>query len=97
MPSSASTGEYAKQQLSQRGIGFEALDNGILSCEHPRRLQAMCDGLSAARIDGLLRKWLRLLPHPYNAACRRAGYRYQISIVQAEFPLTQVLVSSNAE
>jgi len=83
--------EYAKQQLTQKGIGFEALDNGILSCENPQRLQSICDGLGAARIDALLRKWLRLLPHPYSAADRRAGYRYQISILQAEFSLTQVL------
>src|SRR5579862_8772694 len=32
--------EYAKQQLNQKGIEFEALDNGILSCEDPKRLQA---------------------------------------------------------
>ena len=83
--------EYAKQQLQQKGIGFEALDNGILSCDDPKRLQAICDGLSAAKIDALLRKWLRLLPHPYSPADRRAGYRYQISILQAEFSLTQVL------
>src|SRR3954462_901101 len=55
--------EYAKRQLTKEGIAFEALDNGILSCEDPKRLQAICDGLGAARIDGLLRKWLRLLPH----------------------------------
>jgi hypothetical protein len=39
----------------------------------------------------LLRKWLRLLPHPYSTSDRKAGYRYQISILQAEFSLTQVL------
>ena len=39
----------------------------------------------------MLRKWLRLLPHPYTAGDRRAGYRYQLSILQAEFSLTQVL------
>jgi hypothetical protein len=83
--------EYAKRQLSQKGIGFEALDNGVLSCDDPRRLQAICDGLSAEKIDALLRKWLRLLPHPYEARDRKAGYRYQISILQAEFSLTQVL------
>ena len=83
--------EYAKQQLQQKGIGFEALDNGILSCDDPKRLQAICDGLSPAKIDALLRKWLRMLPHPYSPADRRAGYRYQISILQAEFSLTQVL------
>jgi len=83
--------EYAKQQLAAKGIGFEALDNGVLRCDDPQRLQQICDGLSAEKIDALLRKWLRLLPHPYTAADRKAGYRYQISTLQAEFSLTQVL------
>ena len=83
--------EYAKQQLAKKNIGFEALDNGVLSCDDPKRLRAICDGLSAEKIDALLRKWLRLLPHPYTAADRKAGYRYQVSILQAEFSLTQVL------
>jgi hypothetical protein len=51
----------------QEDIAFKALDNGILSCADPRRLQKICDGLSAAKIDALLRKWLRLLPHPLQA------------------------------
>src|SRR3954449_7726325 len=83
--------EYAKRQLMHNGIGFEALDNGVLRCDDPKRLQAICDGLSAEKIDALLRKWLRKLPHPFAAADRRAGYRYEISILQAEFSLTQVL------
>jgi len=83
--------EYAKRQLAGKGIAFEALDNGILSCAAPERLQQICDGLSAEKIDGFLRKWLRLLPHPFTGADRKAGYRYDISILQAEFSLTQVL------
>jgi hypothetical protein len=83
--------EYAKRQLARKGIAFEALDNGVLSCAAPERLQQICDGLSAEKIDGLLRKWLRLLPHPFTGADRKAGYRYDISILQAEFSLTQVL------
>jgi hypothetical protein len=83
--------EYVKRQLAKEGIAFEPLDNGILSCENPQRLQEICDGLSAATIDALLRKWLAKLPHPYTAADRQAGYRYQVSILQAEFSLTQVL------
>ena len=83
--------EYAKQQLAQKEIGFQSLDNGVLSCDDPTRLQAICEGLSAEKIEALLRKWLRLLPHPYTAADRKAGYRYQLSILQAEFSLTQVL------
>jgi hypothetical protein len=34
---------------------------------------------------------LRRLPHPFTAKDRTAGYRYDISILQAEFSLTQVL------
>jgi hypothetical protein len=83
--------EYAKPQLTHKGIGFEALDTGVLRCDDPKRLQAICAGLSAEKIDALLRKWLRLLPHPYSVGDRKAGYRYQISILQAEFSLTQVL------
>jgi hypothetical protein len=83
--------EYAKRQLAQEGIAFEALDNGILKCAEPKRLQAICDRLSAEKIDALLRKWLRQLPHPFTRADRKAGYRYDISILQAEFSLTQVL------
>jgi hypothetical protein len=33
--------EYAKRQLAQKGVGFEALDNGVLSCDDPKRLQAI--------------------------------------------------------
>ena len=73
------------------GIAFEALDNGVLSCAEPKRLQKICDGLGAEQIDGFLRKWLRRLPHPFNGADREAGYRYDISILQAEFSSTQVL------
>ena len=83
--------EYAKRQLARQGIAFEALDNGVLSCADPERLQKICDDLSAQKIDAMLRKWLRLLPHPFTGADRRAGYRYDVSILQAEFSLTQVL------
>ncbi len=41
--------------------------------------------------DAVVRKWLRRLPHPFTATHRAAGYRYQLSILQAEFALTQVL------
>jgi hypothetical protein len=83
--------EYLKRQLAKRGVEFEALDNGIKSCAEPELLQRLSDGLSAEKIDRLLRKWLRRLPHPFPARDRAAGYRYQLSILQAEFSLTQVL------
>ena len=83
--------EYLKRQLAKAGMAFEALDNGILSCADPERVQQLSDGLSAAKIAALLRKWLARLPHPFPAQDRKAGYRYDVSILQAEFSLTQVL------
>lgn len=83
--------EYLKRQLATEGIRFEALDNGLLSCADPARAQTLCDRLSAAKIDGLVRKWLRVLPSAFTPADTRAGYRYAVSVLQAECSLTQVL------
>lgn len=82
--------EYAKRQLDGRGIGYEPLDNGVAACDDPAALQKICDGLSEYKIDRLLRKWLRRLPHPFTDDDRRAGFRYDVSILQSEFSLTQV-------
>ena len=82
--------EYLKCQLAQRGIAFQALDNGLLACADLPAAQRLCDGLSDTQIDAFFRKWLARLPHPYSAQDRRAGYRYDLSVLQAEFSLTQV-------
>ena len=83
--------EWLKRQLDRRGIRYEPLDNGILSSEEPKRVQRIADSLDETKIDALFRKWLRRLPHPFAAKHRAAGYRYRLSILQAEFSLTQVL------
>jgi len=82
---------WAQQQATHAGIGFEALDNGFLSCEDPTQLQKICGRLTDKVIDRFVRKWLAILPHPFSGSDRRAGYRYDLSILQAEFSLTQVL------
>jgi hypothetical protein len=82
--------EWLKRQLDKRGIRYEPLDNGILSCKDPGRVQRIADSLDEAKIEALFRKWLRRLPHPFAAKHRAAGYRYRLSILQAEFSLTQV-------
>lgn len=46
--------EYAKRQLDKRSIAFEPLDNGFRSCADPQQLQAMCDGLGEAQIQGMV-------------------------------------------
>ena len=83
--------EWLKRQLTQRGIPYEPLDNGIRSSDAAARVQRIANTLDATKIDAVVRKWLRRLPHPFLAAHRAAGYRYQLSILQAEFALTQVL------
>lgn len=83
--------EWAKRQATKAGINYTALDNGFLACDDPDALQAICDRLGPVQIDALLRKWLARLPHPFTAHDRAAGYRYDISMLQAEFSLTQVL------
>jgi hypothetical protein len=82
--------EYLKRHLAQRGIAFTALDNGLLSCADLKAAQRLAEGLSTEKIDRFFRKWLARLPHPFSAADRRAGYRYDLSVLQAEFSLTQV-------
>ena len=69
--------EYAKRRLECEGVAHEALDNGIRSCADPKRLQQICDSLSAARIDGLLRKWPRAAAAslPCGGSRRRPAHR----------------------
>jgi hypothetical protein len=82
--------EYLKKQLAKCHVEFEALDNGLLQCADPALAQQLADGLDAQKIECFYRKWLARLPHPFPAEDRAAGYRYQLSILQAEFSLTQV-------
>jgi hypothetical protein len=55
------------------------------------RLQAICDRLGPGHIEALLRKWLKILPNPFTTADEAAGYRYELSVLPAEFSLTQML------
>lgn len=83
--------EWAKRQAAKAGIGFTALDNGFAAVDDPAAVQAICDRLGPQQIDALLRKWLARLPHPFTPADREAGYRYDLSMLQVEFSLTQML------
>jgi hypothetical protein len=87
--------EYLKRQLQKEGIAFEALDNGLAWCADLPRAQRTGEKLSPAKIDAFFRKWLGKLPHPFTARDRAAGYRYDLSILQAEFSLTQIWESAN--
>ena len=82
---------WAQRQAVKAGIGFTAMDNAFADVDDVAALQQICDGLGPAQVYTLLDKWLKLLPDPFTDADRDAGYRYDISILQAEFSLTQML------
>ena len=82
---------WAQRQAAQAGIGFTAMDNAFGSVEDPALLQQICDGLGPVQIQALLDKWLQILPDPFTDADRAAGFTYDISVLQAEFSLTQML------
>jgi hypothetical protein len=82
--------EYAKRQLAKEGIAFEALDNGVLSCADPARLQQVLDELTVPKIQTMVDKWLARLPDAFTAQDHAAGFNPQLSILQAEFARTQV-------
>jgi len=60
------------------GVGFGALDNGFVSCEDPRRLWAIADGLSAEKLEALSRKGLRLYLNHWNH--RRNGQGFAANV-----------------
>jgi hypothetical protein len=82
--------EWAKQQLRKEGIGFEAMNNGFLSCENPERLQIICHQLDAEKIQALFDRWVEQIPWPLSQGQRAAGYAHQLSIWQLEVSRTQV-------
>jgi len=83
--------EWAKRQAAKAGIGFEPLDNGFAAVDDVPAVQAICDSFGPEHIEALLRKWLKILPNPFTPQDETAGYRYELSILQAEFSLTQML------
>ena len=83
--------EYAKAMAARAGIGFTALDNGFAAVDDPAAVQAICDSFDETVIWDLAAKWTAILPCPFTAEDAAAGYRYEVSVLQAEFSLTQVL------
>jgi hypothetical protein len=83
--------EYAKRQAAKAGIGFVPLDNAFAAVDDVAAVQAICDGLDEEKITALAARLLAILPHPFTADDTAAGYRYELSVLQAEFSVTQTL------
>jgi hypothetical protein len=82
--------EWAKRQITKRGMSFEALDNGFLTCDDPSALQDVCTALEAADVEACFTRWLQRLPLPLTAADQAAGFGYRLSLLQVEVSRTQV-------
>jgi hypothetical protein len=82
--------EWAKRQLTRRGIAFAALDNGFFTCADPAALQAVCGSLGAADVEACFARWLGRVPLPLAAADHAAGFGYRLSLLQMEVSRTQV-------
>jgi len=80
-------------------IAFEALDNGVLNCADPERLQKICDRpLGTQESMPCWRKWLALCcPNPFTGVDRQGRFTATTSrSCRPSFSLTQVLVSTSA-
>ncbi len=82
--------EWVKRQLEKKGIAFEDLDNGFMSCSDPQSLQRICDQLTASQIEAFFYKWITRLPYPLTREDQWAGYQHRLSVWQLEASLTQV-------
>ena len=82
--------EWAKRQLEKKGITYESLDNGFLSCDAPDELQRVCDRLGSGAIKNFLWRWLQRLPSPFTREDARNGYTYDLAFRQFEVSETLV-------
>jgi len=82
--------EWAKRQMDKKGIAYEALDKGFLSCADAQQLQETGDSPRPEDIERLFRKWLARIPLPLRPEDRAAGFDWSPSIWQREVSLTQI-------
>lgn len=81
--------EWAKQQATQQGISFRALDNGFASCENAEALAAICNSLSASDVRAFFERWQAALPSPLTAQDRQRGYAHALAFRQLEISDTR--------
>ena len=82
--------EWAKRQAGRAGIAFTALSNGFASCGDPSRLQGICDRFGPADVQAFFDRWTTVIPTPFTAADRAAGYWWELSMRQVEVSRTLV-------
>ena len=82
--------QWAKRQAEREGIAYASLDNGFASCGDPGRLQAICDRFGRHDVQAFFDRWTSVIPTPFTAADRAAGYWWELSMRQVEVSRTLV-------
>jgi hypothetical protein len=82
--------EWAKRQAATTGLVVTELANGFAACDQPEQLQAICDRLGPAQIQGFFDRWMAQIPTPLTATDRAAGYWWELSMRQVEVSRTIV-------
>src|SRR5260221_533834 len=82
--------EWAKRQAGQEGLSYAALANGFAACPEPARLQAICDRFGPSDAQAFFDRWTAVIPVPFTAADRAAGYWWQLSMRQVEVRLLMI-------
>lgn len=81
---------WLRQRLERSGHYVEPLDNGIADVDDAVALHRLCRRFGPAHIQRYFDRWMYRLPNPFSAHDRRAGYTYQLSILQLEVARTEV-------
>ncbi|MFV2064467.1 MAG: hypothetical protein ACC726_13305, partial [Chloroflexota bacterium] len=82
--------EWAKRQLTRRGIAYESLDNGFRWVEDPAVLDEVTASLGADQIRAFFARQMAQLPQPLTVEDRDAGYGYALSMLQVEVSDTRI-------
>lgn len=82
--------EWAKRQADREGLASTSLSNGFASCADPARLQALCDRFGPNDVQAFFNRWIAVIPAPFTAADRAAGYWWELSVRQVEVSRTLV-------
>ncbi len=62
--------EWAKRQAARAGLVVTELANGVAACDQPEQLQAICDRLGPAQIQGFFDRWMTQIPTPLTGTDR---------------------------
>ena len=82
--------EWAKRQADHAGIGYTALANGFASCDDTAMLQTLCDRFGPDDVQAFFDRWIDVVPTPFTADDRAAGYWWELSMRQVEVSRTIV-------